>query len=105
MSDSDSVTTRSTVKSTYYDRKKRKPSDNLTAERINKSHTNYFFRRDTNDDRIAYCIICERTNGKAYPYSRRGGSTTNLSGHLQEKHRITRNNYLEYLDESNEVKL
>src|SRR6266498_1380182 len=110
MSDSDSTITRSSF-SASNERKKRKNnlgsasavSDNdRPAERSNRSHTSYFFHKDSNNDQIAYCIICERnlsdTNRKPYPYSRKGGSTSNLSCHLRDKHSITRYNYLDYLD-------
>ncbi len=111
MSDSDSTITHSSV-STYNDRKKRKnnlsavSSDNdKPAERSNRNHTAFFFRKDSNNDEITYCIVCERTNRNPYPYSRKGGSTSNLAGHLRDKHGITKKNYSEYLDANNEVRL
>ncbi|CAB5213019.1 unnamed protein product [Rhizophagus irregularis] len=55
---------------------------------------------------FAYCKICElnyiNTNKQVYSYSRKGGNTTNLINHLKDKHGITKDNYLEYLDESEE---
>lgn len=117
MSDSDSTVTRSSF-SVSSGRKKRKynletksqsaaSSDNdRRADRSNRSHTSYFFHKDSSDDQIAYCIICERdTSKKPYPYSRKGGSTSNLSCHLRDKHGISKFNYLEYLDSDNKVKL
>ena len=68
--------------------------------RSNKSHTAYFFHIDENNSEIAYCKICESNlDGKAYPYSRKGGNTSTLIAHLREKHNITKNNFTEYLDE------
>jgi hypothetical protein len=116
MSDSNSTITCSSF-SASSERKKRKynfksasvsaVSDNeRLAERSNKSHTSYFFRKDTTDNQIAFCIICEQdTNKKPYPYSRKGVSTSNLSCHLRDKHGITRYNYLDFLDFNNEVNL
>ena len=69
--------------------------------RSNKSHTAYFFHIDENNSEIAYCKICESNlDGKAYPYSRKGGNTSTLIVHLREKHNITKNNFTEYLDEN-----
>jgi BED zinc finger len=115
MSDTDSTFTHSSF-STYNDREKRKnnlgsavssDSDRLDkSERSNRSHTTYFFHKDSNNNEIAYCILCERKLAKKpYPYSRKGGSTSNLSCHLRDKHNITKYNYLEYLDANDEVKL
>jgi hypothetical protein len=42
-------------------------------------------------------------NKKVYSYSQKGGNTTNLISHLRDKHHITKDNYLEYLDEHEEV--
>lgn len=119
MSESDTTVTNSSIArssvSTSCGRKKRKnnpdvttlDNDSLTptiAGRANKSHTSYFFHKDPDDIEIAYCIICERNpNTTAYPYSRKGGSTSNMSNHLRDKHGITRFNYSEYLDGNNEV--
>ncbi|CAI2190007.1 7348_t:CDS:1 [Funneliformis geosporum] len=95
MSDSESTITRSSI-SISNERKKRKNKMNATssnndmpAERSNRRHTSYFFRKDPNNNDVAYFIICERTSKKPYPYSRRGGSTSNLSCHLRDKHEIT----------------
>lgn len=75
--------------------------------RSNRSHTTYFFRFNSNDSSIVYCKICEinlaGTRQKPYAYNRKGGNTTNLIHHLREKHDITKENYLEFLDEYNEV--
>ena len=110
MIDTESTLTRSSI-STINERKKRKnnlgiiPSDNdRPLERSNRSHTSYFFRKVPNNNEIAYCIICERTSKKPYPYSRKGGSTSNLSCHLRDKHQITKFNFLEYLDANDEVR-
>ena len=84
MSDSDSTVTRSsalTRSSTLSysnNHKKRKRNASKTSEidkpadRTNKSHTTYFFRKDTDDNEIAYCLLCERRipdDKKPYPYS------------------------------------
>ena len=110
---SSSITRSSTsISITSTDRRKRKRAvlDIETQNnRSNKSHTTYFFRKDTDNHEVTYCIICERklvgTNKKPYPYSRKGGSTSNLSSHLRDKHGISKYNYLEYLDSNNEVKI
>ncbi|CAB5211948.1 unnamed protein product [Rhizophagus irregularis] len=110
MSETDSTVTRSSTFSN--DRRKRKrnatsPEIAKPIDRTNKSHTTYFFRKDTDDNEIAYCILCERklaANRKPYPYSRKGGSTSNLAVHLRDKYGVTKNNYLEYLDVNNEPK-
>ena len=91
------VSTPSTPSST---RKKRTGSISI---RTNKSHTAFFFRIDENNSEITYCKICEKNNGTAYPYSRKGGNTSNMIVHLCDKHSITKNNYTEYLDEDKEV--
>src|SRR3954451_11180512 len=108
MSDSDSTVTRSsalTCSSTLSysnDHKRCKRNASKTSEidkpveRTNKSHTAYFFRKDTDDNEIAYCLLCERKlpdNKKPYPYSQKGGSTSNLTTHLRDKHGITKHNY------------
>ncbi|GBB91537.1 hypothetical protein RclHR1_01890011 [Rhizophagus clarus] len=110
MSETDSIVTRSSNFSN--DRRKRKrsatsPEIVKPIDRTNKSHTSYFFCKDTDDNEIAYCILCEQklaSNRKPYPYSRKGGSTSNLAVHLRDKHGVTKNNYLEYLDVNNEPK-
>jgi hypothetical protein len=112
MSETDSTITPSSALS-LSSRRKRKRNDGEASEadkpndRINKSHTSFFFRKDNNDSEIAYCLLCERKLGAGktpYPYSRKGGSTSNLSAHLRDKHGITRSNFSEYLDGNNEVK-
>ncbi|CAB5191008.1 unnamed protein product [Rhizophagus irregularis] len=73
------------------------------STRKNCSHTLFFFRIA---GEFAYCKICElnyvNTNKQVYGYSWKGGNTTNLINHLRDKHEITKDNYLEYLDESEE---
>ena len=120
MSESDTTITNSSIArssvSATYARKKRKNVENdltsdtdrltptPTASRANKSHTSYFFVKDPSDNDIAYCIFCVRDPDiDAYPYSRKGGSTSNMSNHLRERHRVTKFNYLEYLDANHEV--
>jgi hypothetical protein len=119
MSESDTTVTRSSITrssvSTSHERKKRKhitesiaASDSdrptPTTGRANQSHTSYFFHKDPRNNEIAYCIICKRNPGtKAYPYSRKGGSTSNMSNHLRDKHSISKYNYLDYLDGNDEV--
>lgn len=118
MSESDTTVTRSSITrssaSTTRTRKKHKnnvendtilDNDNApTPARVNQSHTAYFFRKDPSNNDVAYCILCEQdTNTAAYPYSRKGGSTSNISNHLRDRHGITKFNYLEYLDVNNEV--
>ncbi|RIB11668.1 hypothetical protein C2G38_2250016 [Gigaspora rosea] len=92
-------------------RKKRKeihstPVKTSVKPRSNRSHTTYFFRPDSNDPFVAYCKTCEanlaNTRQKLYPYSRKGGNTSNLINHLRDKHGITKDNYLGFLDEHNE---
>src|SRR6266542_682668 len=82
---------------------------NVTINRNNQSHTFFFFRIDDDNSELAYCKICELnftgTNKKAYAYTRKGGNTTSMINYLRERHNITRNNYTQYLDEHNEVKL
>lgn len=69
--------------------------------RRNRSHTAFFFRIEED---FAYCQICEKdTNKIAYGYVRKGGNTSNLISHLRDKHNITKDNYLEFLDEDEEV--
>ena len=83
MSDSDSTVThssaltRSSTLSHINDRKKRKRNATTSeidkpADRTNKSHTTYFFQKDTDDNEIAYCLLCEQRlpdDKKPYPYS------------------------------------
>ncbi|CAG8456639.1 7010_t:CDS:2 [Cetraspora pellucida] len=88
--------------------KKRKATSVKTNTKFhsNRSHTSYFFKLDPNDSSVAYCKVCDinlsGTRNKPYPYNRRGGNTTNLINHLRDKHQITKENYLEFLDEHNE---
>lgn len=91
-------------------RKKRKNNlgKSIRKDRVNKSHTAYFFRKDPNNNDIAYCKICEQnlagTNKRSYPYSCKGGTTSNISNHLRDKHGITSHNYQDYLDTNQEVR-
>ncbi|CAJ0841847.1 12090_t:CDS:2 [Entrophospora sp. SA101] len=39
---------------------------------------------------------------KPYAYSQKGGNTTNLIVHLRDKHKITKENYFQFLDNSNQ---
>src|SRR5688572_24172927 len=75
--------------------------------RSNQSHTSFFFRIDEGNPEIAYCKICEHnftgTNQKPYPYTRKGGNTSNMIAHLRDKHGIIKDNYTEYLNEHQEV--
>ena len=108
MSETDSVVTHSSTFSFSSDHRKRKRNTEIDTpiERTNKSHTTYFFRKDSDNIDIAYCILCERKlapNKKPYPYSQKGGSTSNLSIHLRDKHEIIKANYLEYLNVNNQV--
>ncbi|CAG8538662.1 24407_t:CDS:2 [Gigaspora rosea] len=77
-----------------------------TTQRKNESHTTKFFRTDPNNKEIVYCKICENnlknSQQKPYPYTRKGGNTSNLDAHLRDKHKITRDNYKQFLDESDE---
>jgi hypothetical protein len=65
---------------------------------------NFFFRVEGD---YTYCKICEinfaNTNKKVHGYKRLSGNTSNLISHLRDKHHITKDNYLEYLDEHKEV--
>jgi hypothetical protein len=84
-------------------RKKRKCT---SKPRSNRSHTFSFFYEDEKDAQIVYCKICSENlpeNQKPYPYSRKGGNTSNLINHLRDKHDITKDNYLEFLDDNSEV--
>jgi len=87
------------------DRKKWKA--NVKVNRSNKSHTTFFFRIDENNSEVVYCKVCERnfsgTHQTPYPYSRKGGNTSNLIGHLRDRHNIIKSNYTEYLNEHQEV--
>ncbi|CAG8710291.1 6827_t:CDS:2 [Gigaspora margarita] len=44
----------------------------------------------------------QSTQQKPYPYAYKGGNTSNLSAHLYDKHKITINNYKQFLDETSE---
>ncbi|CAG8713100.1 9051_t:CDS:2, partial [Dentiscutata erythropus] len=80
------------------------------SNRINKSHTAYFFSRDPDDNDIAYCMIYKSVdsknpdskNKKPHPYSCKGDTTTNMATHLREAHSITKQNFRTYLDANNE---
>ena len=60
-----SALTRSSTLSYSNDHKKRKRNASKTSEidkpveRTNKSHTAYFFRKATDDNEIAYCVLCK----------------------------------------------
>src|SRR6185437_135097 len=104
-------TSSNTTSHSDYGRKKRKSNFNPTSlvgttQRKNQSHTCYFFRSEPNNKEIAYCKICENnlkdTQQKPYPYARKGGNTSNLSAHLRDKHKITSDNYKQFLDETSE---
>src|SRR6266542_3546933 len=87
--------------SNFNEHKKRKSNlKKVIIDRSNKSFTNYFFCRDSKDDDKAYCIICEQnltgTNKKPYPYSQKGGITTNLANHLRDKHDIVPYNFEQF---------
>ena len=68
-----------------------------------------FFRIDEANSEIVYCKICEHnlfgTRQKPYPYTHKGGNTSNMIAHLRDKHHITKNNYSQHLDEHREVLL
>ncbi|CAG8473764.1 16952_t:CDS:2, partial [Dentiscutata heterogama] len=101
------VETSTSASSNSINTRKKRKSKNNQSNRINKSHMTYFFSRDPNDNNIAYCMICKdlsNTNKKPYPYSRKGGTTSNMASHLREKHGITKQNYRTYLDANNEPK-
>ena len=115
VSEHNSTITRSSLSTLSNERKKRKNNSgeavattSKPVDRINKSHTTYFFHKDSDNNEIAYCVLCERkltgTDKNSYLYSRKEGSTSNLTSHLRDKHGITKFNYLEYLDTNNEVK-
>ncbi|CAG8484715.1 8814_t:CDS:2 [Cetraspora pellucida] len=73
----------------------------------NCNHTAYFFKSDPNDSSITYCKVCEinlsSTQQKLYPYNRRDVNTMNLINYLHDKHDITKENYIEFLDKHNEL--
>lgn len=84
---------------------RRKRTANV-VNRSNRSHTSYFFRIDESNSDIVYCKICERNlvgQQKPYPYTRKGGNTSNMIAHLRDKHGIIKDNYTEYLNENKEV--
>lgn len=101
LSDSETETT-----NTDFTRTKKQQRQTIST-RKNRSHTTFFFRIDDNDPNLAYCKICEinfaETNKTVRGYVRKGGNTTNLIAHLRDKHKITKDNYLEFLDEHEEV--
>ena len=112
ISETETVTTNS---SNSLNRKKRnsiniiksRNNQSTTKSRNNQSHTSYFFRTDPINTSITYCKVCEinlaGARQKPYAYSRKGGNTTNLIAHLRDKHKITKENYLQFLDNSNQV--
>ncbi|CAG8814788.1 6527_t:CDS:2 [Gigaspora margarita] len=65
-----------------------------------------FFHSDSKNPSIAYCKVCEAnlisTRQAAYAYNRNRRNTTNLINHLYDKYKITKENYLGFLDEHNE---
>ncbi|CAG8523096.1 4185_t:CDS:2, partial [Cetraspora pellucida] len=87
-------------------RKKRKA--NAKVVRSNKSHTSFFFSIDKDNAELAYCKICVHnfagSRQTPYPYTRKGGNTSNMIAHLRDKHNITKDNYTDHLDEHNEPK-
>ena len=105
LSDTETVTelTTTDTTSTKSGTKKRIVEPRSSLIRTNRSHTAYFFRVEKENSNIAYCKICETnfagTNKPAYGYNRKGGNTTNLITHLRDKHNITKENYLEFLDD------
>ncbi|CAG8484464.1 526_t:CDS:1 [Cetraspora pellucida] len=86
-------------------RKKRKA--NVETSCSNKSYTSYFFHIDEGNIEHAYCKICEHnfagSRQTPYPYTRKGGNTSNMIAHLCDKHNIIKDNYTDFLDEHNEV--
>ncbi|CAG8690527.1 45488_t:CDS:2 [Gigaspora margarita] len=62
---------------------------------------------NSNDPFVAYCKVCKAdlvgTCKNPYPYSQRSGNTSNFINYLRNKHGITKENHLEFLDEHNEV--
>jgi|ERR1700722_454913 len=108
LSDSETETITSTISSSTKQKQHQTHSTPSTpSTRSNRSHTTYFFRVKEDDPNICYCKVCETnfagTNKTAHGYIRKGGNTTNLIAHLRDKHNITKNNYLEFLDEHEEV--
>lgn len=85
----------------------KKTNQKTISTRSNRSFTSFFFRIDDEDSNFTYCKVCEKnlegTNKTAYRYSRKGGNTSNLILHLREKHKITKKNYTNFLDEQEEV--
>jgi len=102
-SETETINDTDTTKSGATKKKQRQTS----STRSNQSHTFFFFRVEADDPSIAYCKICEikfeGTNKTAYGYNRKGGNTSNLIAHLRDKHHITKDNYLEFLDEQEMV--
>ncbi|CAG8753493.1 14163_t:CDS:1 [Cetraspora pellucida] len=102
-------TSSNTTSYSDYSRKKRKSNFDPTflvgtTQHKNQSHTSYFFRSESNNKEIAYCKICENnlkdTQQKPYSYACKRGNTSNLSAHLHDKHKITSNNYKQFLNKT-----
>ncbi|CAG8471974.1 11262_t:CDS:2 [Cetraspora pellucida] len=72
-----------------------------------KRKANAEIAHKSNSD-LVYCKICECNlagfRQKPYPYTRKGGNTSNMISHLRDKHNITKDNYTDHLDEHNEPK-
>jgi hypothetical protein len=102
---SDSGDDSRTIQSTPSSISRKKRVANVSINRSNKSYTSFFFRIDENNYETVYCKICERVNQSVYPYTRKGGSTSNMITHLRDKHGIIKDNYTEYLDDYKEVLL
>ncbi|CAG8489206.1 25896_t:CDS:2 [Gigaspora margarita] len=65
-------------------------------------------KRKNNKHGKTYCKICEQkfasTKKELYPYSCKGGTTSNIATHLREKHGITKQNFRDYLNTNVEPK-
>ena len=66
VSEHNSTITRSTLSTLSNKRKKRKNNSgeavattSKPVDRINKSHTTYFFHKDSDNNEIAYCVLCK----------------------------------------------
>ncbi|PKC62250.1 hypothetical protein RhiirA1_397784 [Rhizophagus irregularis] len=63
---------------------------------------------DENDSDLVYYKICEYdlsgSYRKPYTYTRKGGNTSSIIAYLRDKHRITKDNFTNYLDEYREPK-
>ncbi|CAG8645813.1 7941_t:CDS:2 [Cetraspora pellucida] len=99
------VTPSTTSTSSIISRKKRKA--NAETSHSNKSYISYFFHIDKNNVELTYYKICVHnlagSRQPPYPYTYKGGNTSNMIAYLHNKHKIIKDNYTDYLDEHNKL--